>query len=75
MIDSELVRSWIFSIYLQQDDVTGQGFDLADRMVFKDLVWDVEGVEIPKWWVKGFYCCVVWLGSLTQLMRSMDIHR
>ena len=48
MIDSELVRCRIFSFYLQQDDVTGQGFDLADRMVFKDLVWDVEGVEIPK---------------------------
>ena len=48
MIESELVRSRIFLIYLQQNDVTGQDLDLADRMVFKDLVWDVEGVEVSK---------------------------
>ena len=48
MIDSELVRSRIFLFHSQQDDVTGQDLDLADRMVFKDLVWDVEVVEISK---------------------------
>ena len=48
MIDSELVRSWISSSHLQQKDVTDQGFDLADRMVFENLVWDVEGVDISK---------------------------
>ena len=48
MTDSELVRSQIFFFYLQQDNVTGQDLDLADRMMLEDLIWDVQGVEIPK---------------------------
>ena len=48
MTDSELVRSQIFLFYLQQDNVTGQDLDLADRMMLKDLIWDVQGVEISK---------------------------
>ena len=69
------MRSRIFLFYLQQDNVTGQDFDLADRMVFKDLVWDVEGVEIPNQRVKELHFCAVILESLTQLTLGMDIHR
>lgn len=40
---------------LQQNEVRGELFDLADRVVFKDLVWDVERVEISsrRQWIKG----------------------
>ena len=51
MINSELLGVGL-SVDLQQDNIAGKGLNLGNRMVFKDLVWDVECTGVLGWWIK-----------------------